>query len=238
MNSHCSWNMAFWDMFSQLLHFGLKNTTSIHWVRGLHNLNEKLLKLQNLCRIYVTEIYYEKRREDKEETSWNFKNFDALSWSMRFPSFLFITQRLEGHLNRGIKTRAVTSCSSQNQPIIWVRCLNDKPWTILWTNYSQLMKIRKGIKGEHTHEYEELSDRAKYHMEFENTIWNAGWRPLISFTWYISKPQSSQVYTATCIKGLTSEHRVTIPDILTSWPIFEALTSLIVNGCPLEEALI
>lgn len=46
----------------------------------------------------------------KLKTSWNFRNFDALSWRTRFPFVLFILQRWDGHSNKGMKTRAVTSC--------------------------------------------------------------------------------------------------------------------------------
>lgn len=45
-----------------------------------------------------------------ELTSWNFKNFEALSWRIRCPFARLTWQRLDGHSNRGMNTRAVTSC--------------------------------------------------------------------------------------------------------------------------------
>ena len=47
-------------------------------------------------------------------TSWNFKNFDARSWRIRFPFALFSLHLWDGHSKRGIKTLAVTSCKIQN----------------------------------------------------------------------------------------------------------------------------
>ena len=47
-------------------------------------------------------------------TSWNFKNFDARSWRIRFPFALFSLHLWDGHSKRGIKTLAVTSCKVQN----------------------------------------------------------------------------------------------------------------------------
>lgn len=44
------------------------------------------------------------------QTSWNLKNFDALSWRMTLPLLLFVTQRLDGHSNKGMNILAVTSC--------------------------------------------------------------------------------------------------------------------------------
>lgn len=44
------------------------------------------------------------------QTSWNFKNFDALSWGMSFPFVQFVLHCSAGQSNRGIYIRAVTSC--------------------------------------------------------------------------------------------------------------------------------
>lgn len=60
-------------------------------------------------RIFQVILTFNKFYESGGETSWNFKNFEALSWRIRFPFALFVLQRPDGHSNRGMNTRAVTS---------------------------------------------------------------------------------------------------------------------------------
>ena len=63
------------------------------------------------------------------QTSWNLKNFDALSWRMTLPLFLFMTQRLDGHSNKGMNILAVTSCLERGENIKVKKLQNNQSLT-------------------------------------------------------------------------------------------------------------